>query len=73
MKKELPEKVRISKFLASYNVGSRREIERMIEDGRIHLNGEVLATPVHFVNKADSIKLDGKLLLFKKFKQIYKF
>ncbi|MDC1538904.1 pseudouridine synthase, partial [Pelagibacteraceae bacterium] len=73
MKKELPEKVRISKFLASYNVGSRREIERMIEDGRIHLNGKVLATPVHFVNKTDSIKLDGKLLLFKKFKQIYKF
>ena len=73
MKKELPEKVRISKFLASYNVGSRREIERMVEDGRIHLNGEVLATPVHFVNKTDSIKLDGKLLLFKKFKQIYKF
>ena len=73
MNKELPEKVRISKFLASYNVGSRREIERMIEDGRIHLNGKVLATPVHFVNKTDSIKLDGKLLLFKKFKQIYKF
>ena len=65
MKKELPEKVRISKFLASYNVGSRREIERMIEDGRIHLNGKVLATPVHFVNKTDSIKLDGKLLFLK--------
>ena len=48
MKKELPEKVRISKFLASYNVGSRREIERIIEDGRIHLNGEILTTPVQF-------------------------
>ena len=35
MNKELPEKIRISKFLASYNVGSRREIERMIEEGRI--------------------------------------
>ena len=73
MKKELPEKVRISKFLASHNVGSRREIERMIENGRIYLNGKLLTTPVHFINKKDSVKLDGKLLLFKKFKQIYKF
>ena len=42
MKKELPEKVRISKFLASYSVGSRREIERMIEDSRIHLKEKYL-------------------------------
>tara|TARA_B110000971_G_C19907316_1_gene452917 strand:+ start:151 stop:891 length:741 start_codon:yes stop_codon:yes gene_type:complete len=73
MNKELPEKIRISKFLASYNIGSRREIERMIEGGRIQLNGQKLISPVHFVDKKDSIKLDGKLLIFKKFKQIYKF
>ena len=73
MNKELPEKIRISKFLASYNVGSRREIERMIEEGRIQLNGQKLLSPVHFVNKNDSIKLDRKLLIFKKFKQVYKF
>ena len=73
MNKELPEKIRISKFLASYNIGSRREIERMIEEGRIQLNGQKLISPVHFVDKKDSIKLDGKLIIFKKFKQIYKF
>ena len=73
MNKELLDKVRIAKFLASYNIGSRREIERMVEDGRIHLNGEKITSPVHFVNKHDSIKLDGKLIIFKKFIQIYKF
>ena len=73
MNKELPEKIRISKFLASYNIGSRREVERIIEEGRIQLNGQKLLSPIHFVNKKDSIKLDGKLLVFKKFKQVYKF
>lgn len=73
MKKELLDKVRISKFLASYNIGSRREIEKMIKDSRISLNGTKITSPVHFVNKNDSIKLDGKLIIFKKFVQIYKF
>ena len=73
MKKELLDKVRISKFLASYNIGSRREIEKMIKDTRISLNGTKITSPVHFVNKNDSIKLDGKLIIFKKFVQIYKF
>ena len=73
MNKELPEKIRISKFLASYNIGSRRGVERIIEEGRIQLNGQKLLSPIHFVNKKDSIKLDGKLLVFKKFKQVYKF
>ena len=67
MNKELLDKVRIAKFLASYNIGSRREVERMVEDGRIHLNGEKITSPVHFVSKHDSIKLDGKLIIFKFF------
>ena len=66
-------KTRISKFLSSYNVGSRREVEKMIEEGRVHLNGVKLSSPVHFVNEKDSIKVDGKLVVFKKYKQIYKF
>ena len=66
-------KTRISKFLSSYNVGSRREVEKMIGEGRVQLNGVKLSSPVHFVNEKDSIKVDGKLVVFKKYKQIYKF
>jgi 23S rRNA pseudouridine2605 synthase len=73
MTKEILDKIRISKFLASYSVGSRREIEKMIKDGRIELNGIKINSPVNFVNKQDSIKLDGKLLIFKKFIQVFKF
>ena len=36
---------RIAKLLARAGVASRREIERMIADGRITLNGEKVETP----------------------------
>jgi len=36
---------RIAKLLARAGVASRREVERMIADGRVKLNGEVLTTP----------------------------
>ena len=73
MQKKIIDKIRIAKFLASYNVGSRREVEKMILEGRISLNGQKINSPVHFVNQRDSIKLDGKLVIFKKFTQIYKY
>ncbi|HVI05019.1 MAG TPA: S4 domain-containing protein, partial [Sphingomicrobium sp.] len=36
---------RIAKLLARAGIASRREIERMIADGRIALNGEKITTP----------------------------
>ena len=36
---------RIAKLLARAGIASRREIERMIAEGRIALNGEKLTTP----------------------------
>ena len=36
---------RIAKLLARAGVASRREIERMIAEGRIAVNGEKLTTP----------------------------
>ncbi len=51
---------RIAKFLARAGVASRREVERMIADGRITLNGKVLDTPAVKVTEADKIIVDGK-------------
>ena len=36
---------RIAKLLARAGIASRREVERMIAEGRIALNGEKLTTP----------------------------
>ncbi|AYG65325.1 MULTISPECIES: pseudouridine synthase [unclassified Rhizobium] len=50
---------RISKVMARAGVASRRDIERMIMDGRVRLNGVPLDTPVVNVTLADKIEVDG--------------
>jgi 23S rRNA pseudouridine2605 synthase len=51
---------RIAKLLARAGVASRREIERMIADGRIALDGEVLKTPATLLDNLRGITVDGK-------------
>lgn len=50
---------RIAKLLARAGVASRREIERMIADGRIALNGEVLETPAVLLKDLKGVTVDG--------------
>ncbi|AYC99793.1 pseudouridine synthase [Neorhizobium sp. NCHU2750] len=50
---------RISKLLARVGVASRRDVERMILDGRVTLNGKPLDTPVVNVTLEDKIEVDG--------------
>lgn len=51
---------RISKLLARAGVASRRDIERMVMEGRVTLNGKVLDTPVVNATFADAIEVDGQ-------------
>jgi 23S rRNA pseudouridine2605 synthase len=51
---------RIAKLLARAGVASRREIERMIAEGRIALNGEKLTTPATLLADLSGVTVDGK-------------
>jgi 23S rRNA pseudouridine2605 synthase len=51
---------RIAKLLARAGIASRREIERMIAEGRIALNGEKLTTPATLLESLDGVTVDGK-------------
>lgn len=53
---------RIAKRLARAGVASRREAERMIEAGRVSVNGKQLDTPAFTVTARDQIEVDGKPL-----------
>ncbi|PDT85582.1 pseudouridine synthase [Sinorhizobium sp. BJ1] len=55
----IDEPQRISKILSRAGVASRRDVERMIMEGRVKLNGVVLDTPVVNATLADSIEVDG--------------
>lgn len=50
---------RIAKLLARAGVASRREIERMIAEGRVALNGVVLDTPATVLPSLNGVTVDG--------------
>ncbi|MEO0695344.1 MAG: pseudouridine synthase [Pseudomonadota bacterium] len=50
---------RIAKFLARAGVASRREAERLIEQGIVTVNGEILTTPAFKVTPDMDIRVDG--------------
>ena len=51
---------RIAKVLSRAGVASRREAERMIEAGRVAVNGAQITSPALNVTESDRITLDGK-------------
>ncbi|MCA0432735.1 MAG: rRNA pseudouridine synthase [Proteobacteria bacterium] len=51
--------MRLNVFLQRAGVGSRREAERLVEQGRVMVNGTV-ATPTIPVEEGDKVLLDGK-------------
>lgn len=53
---------RIAKRLARAGLCSRRDAERWIEQGRVKVDGEVLATPACVVTEQSRIEVDGKPL-----------
>ena len=53
---------RIAKAIAAAGLCSRREAERLIEQGRVRVNGNTLDTPAFTVTPDDSIEVDGTVL-----------
>ncbi len=53
---------RVAKALARAGVASRREVERLIEAGRVAINGKVLTTPAVKVQAGDFLTVDGQLV-----------
>ena len=50
---------RIAKYLASAGVASRRDVERMIAEGRVSVDGRKLETPAFKVTGREKILVDG--------------
>jgi 23S rRNA pseudouridine2605 synthase len=51
---------RIAKRLARAGIASRREAERMIEAGRVSVDGKRIDTPVTLVDESSDVRVDGK-------------
>ncbi len=58
MSTETPKGERIAKFLSRAGVASRREAERMIEAGRVAVNGKVIDSPALNITEKDKVSVD---------------
>lgn len=52
--------VRLNKFLAAAGEGSRRACDELILQGRVEVNGEIVANPGIRVSPTDHVKIDGR-------------
>ncbi len=60
-----PEGERIQKVLANAGLGSRREIEGWIREGRIQVNGRA-AIPGDRIGHRDKVRIDGREIRLEK-------
>src|SRR5690349_10873639 len=64
---------RIAKLLARAGIASRRDIERMIAEGRIALNGEKLTTPATLLENLSGVTVDGKAVRAAQSTRLFRF
>ncbi|OYX05808.1 MAG: 23S rRNA pseudouridylate synthase B [Caulobacter vibrioides] len=64
---------RVAKALARAGVASRREVERLIEAGRVAINGKVLTTPAVKVAPGDFLTVDGQLVAEREPTRIFRY
>jgi len=54
--------MRINKYLASCGIASRRNSEKLIEEGRVKLNGRVVSDLATDVRERDKVEVDGSVV-----------
>jgi 23S rRNA pseudouridine2605 synthase len=70
---EKPVGERIAKLLARAGVASRREVERMIAEGRVALNGVKVETPATILPHLRGVTVDGKPIASAEPTRLYRF
>ena len=63
----------LERSLARAGVASRREAERMIEAGRVSVNGKLLNTPAFTVGAKDTIEVDGNPIAAKEPPRLWRY
>jgi 23S rRNA pseudouridine2605 synthase len=53
---------RIAKWLSRAGVASRRDVERMLAEGTIKLNGKIVEHPATFISPGDVVQVSGKVV-----------
>ena len=59
--------MRIDKFLANMNVGSRKEVHQLIKKGIVAINGQTIKTPKEKVAETDEVTVNGEKIVYQKY------
>ncbi|HEY5301425.1 MAG TPA: pseudouridine synthase [Acetobacteraceae bacterium] len=59
---QAPRGERIAKWLARAGVASRRDAEKLLEEGKIRLNGAAVTHPATFVQPDDTVQVNGAVV-----------
>ncbi len=63
--------MRINKFIAETGLASRRGADKLIEEGRVRVNGKLLSEPGYDVKPGDEVSVNGQTLGSKENKVYY--
>lgn len=59
--------MRIDKYLANMNVGSRKEVHQLIKKGIVAVNGTTVKTPKQQVKESDRVTVNGDAVAYQKY------
>lgn len=59
--------MRIDKYLANMNVGSRKEVHSLIKKKVVTVNGELVTTPKQQVKETDLVAVDGNKIAYQQY------
>lgn len=59
--------MRIDKYLANMNVGSRKEVHNLIKKKIVTVNGEVVKTPKEQVKEEDQVAVNGEKVAYQQY------
>lgn len=59
--------MRIDKYLANMNVGSRKEVHKLIKDGIVTINGQTVKTPKEKVTENDQVIVGDQEIAYQKY------
>lgn len=59
--------MRIDKYLANMNVGSRKEVHQLIKKGVVAVNGKTVKTPKEKIDEEDIVTVSGEKVAYQKY------
>ena len=59
--------MRIDKYLANMNVGSRKEVHKLIKAGLVSVNGKIVKTPKEKVKESDVVEVNGQEITYQQY------